>query len=486
MTTTAKPTHSQQIRAKLSHPIIDGDGHMIEVSPVLFDYLRQVGGSRLTQRFLDSTASKRYRQEMLTLTQAQRVDADLPVTSWWFHPAKNTLDRATAVIPRLLYERLDEIGIDFSIVYGSEGAFLMQNPDDEIRQEGCRAFNLMVRDLYGPYAGRLTPAAMIPMANPKEAIAELEYVVNVLKLKVVQMPNEWLRPVPRVQREDPQMTGDLAWADKFGLDSAHDYDPVWAKCVELKVAPTFHGAHIGKNSRRSTSSYMYNHIGAFASSAEATCKSLWLGGVTRRFPTLNFGFLEGGAAWACSLYADTIAHWKKRNGRAIRDLDPEIVDRPLMERLLHEKGEDVHRRLEGEVRKWVHQPQPRPEHPDEFRHMAATRAEELRDLFVPRFYIGCEADDATNAWAFDTKVNPFGARLRAIFSSDIGHWDVTDMREVLEEAYELLERGVLTAQDFKDFSYTNIVQLHAGMNPSFFNGTRVEAAAKAALATGVR
>jgi hypothetical protein len=57
---------------------------------------------------------------------------------------------------------------------------------------------------------------------------------------------------------------------------------------------------------------MYNHIGHFSEAGEAVCKSLFFGGVTRRFPELRIGFLEGGAAWGCRLYADLVGRWKKR------------------------------------------------------------------------------------------------------------------------------------------------------------------------------
>ena len=60
--------------------------------------------------------------------------------------------------------------------------------------------------------------------------------------------------------------------------------------------------------------------------------------------------------------------------------------------------------------------------------------EDLKVVFGSNFYFGCEADDPTNAWAFDTRINPLGVRLRPILGSDIGHWDVTDMSEVVEEA----------------------------------------------------
>jgi hypothetical protein len=56
------------------------------------------------------------------------------------------------------------------------------------------------------------------------------------------------------------------------------------------------------------------------------------------------------------------------------------------------------------------------------------------------------------AWAFSRRANPFGARLNAIFGSDIGHFDVPDMLEVLPEAYELVEDELITAADFRDFT----------------------------------
>jgi hypothetical protein len=72
-------------------------------------------------------------------------------------------------------------------------------------------------------------------------------------------------------------------------------------------------------------------------------------------------------------------------------------------------------------------------------------------------------------------LNPFGSRLKAVFSSDVGHWDVPDMNEVLAEAYELVEHGLVNDAEFKEFVFENPVTLHAGMNPDFFKGTVVEA-----------
>ena len=85
------------------------------------------------------------------------------------------------------------------------------------------------------------------------------------------------------------------------------------------------------------------------------------------------------------------------------------------------------------------------------------------------------------ALAFDPRRNPVGARLRALFASDIGHWDVPDIREVLPEAWELVEDGDATEADFRALTFENPVSLWASTNPSFFDGTSVEGAVRGEL-----
>jgi len=50
------------------------------------------------------------------------------------------------------------------------------------------------------------------------------------------------------------------------------------------------------------------------------------------------------------------------------------------------------------------------------------------------------------------------------------------------EAYELVEEGFITADDFRDFTFTNSVRLWGTQNPRFFDGTRVAREAAAVLA----
>ncbi len=56
-----------------------------------------------------------------------------------------------------------------------------------------------------------------------------------------------------------------------------------------------------------------------------------MGGVTTRFPRLNFAFLECGVGWAGILLADILEHWEKRNPEALTSLDPAAIDWALLE-----------------------------------------------------------------------------------------------------------------------------------------------------------
>ena len=470
---TTRPSRSAQVRARLDHPVIDADGHTLELEPIFLDYLKRVGGSRMVERL--KTARNWYDPfDSANLSEEERRDSWARRSAWWFTPAKNTLDRATASLPRLLHERMDELGIDFTVLYPTLYLSLHEIWDEEVRRAACRALNTFHADYYREYADRMTPAATIPMHTPQEAIEELEYAVNVLGLKTIMIAGHVRRPVPFIERNHPELAAFADRLDVYGIDSDYDYDPFWAKCVELKVAPTAHSAAHGWRGHRSPSNYMYNHIGLIATSQEALCKALFMGGVTRRFPTLNFGFLECGVGWACNLYADLIGRWPKRGPQGIQNLDPANLDGVrLMELTAQYGGELVNARL-GEIRDFFDQRQPGPPVLDDWAACGIVRVEDFHDLFVPHFFFGCEADEPMNCWAFNEKVNPFGARLGAMLSSDIGHWDVTDMREVIAEAYEPVERGLITERDFRDFIFANPVKLWAGMNPDFFKGTIVE------------
>jgi predicted TIM-barrel fold metal-dependent hydrolase len=455
------------VRAGLGHPIVDGDGHVVEPLPVVADYIRRVAGADVADRFAGSSSAFVVRSGAAA---AQRgVPPGTAISPWWALPA-DARERATGFLPALLYERLDEIGIDFAVLYSSVGLATIGHPDAAIRAGSCRGLNTYLAEALDGYGDRMTAAAAIPTHTPEEAVAELEHAVRALGFKAV-MVNSF---VARTGSD-----GGAPWLDVLALDSPYDYDPVWRRCVDLGVAVTVHSPSVGMGLRQSASRYMFNHIGQFSAGSEAFAKAIVFGGVMARFPRLRFAFLEGGAAWGAMLLADLVARYEKRGGANIERLDPHGVDPDEWDRLIDAYGGT--QLADPAVRTVMRvQSDNPPEHIDDFRDAGVLDAQGFVELFQ-RMYFGCEADDTMTAWAFDTRVNPFGATLRPMLGSDIGHWDVPDTTEVLGEAYELVDKGLLTAAQFQDFACDNCIRLHGSMNPRFFDGTRVEAYARTVL-----
>src|SRR5271166_3551116 len=184
-----------EIRAKLTHPVIDSDGHLSEYLPVLREYLAAAGGKNIMQGFGRAFGKTFLSTEWYGLTPAERRELRSKRPPFWGVPTKNTLDLATSLFPRLLNERLDEIGLDFAVLYPGLGIGAQVFEDDEVRRATCRALNNYYADMFSEFPDRMTPVAVIPMHTPAEAIEELEYAVGKRGLKVVMLPSHIRRPV---------------------------------------------------------------------------------------------------------------------------------------------------------------------------------------------------------------------------------------------------------------------------------------------------
>ena len=111
-----------KIHARLNHPVIDSDGHWIEFEPAAVDYLRQVGGEKIVERYskvANQFGNKNGRRPRLK-SDVNVVCSSLAVGVL----SKNTRDRATAMLPKLLYERMGELGLDFCVIHRLQDPFL--------------------------------------------------------------------------------------------------------------------------------------------------------------------------------------------------------------------------------------------------------------------------------------------------------------------------------------------------------------------------
>jgi hypothetical protein len=195
--------------------------------------------------------------------------------------------------------------------------------------------------------------------------------------------------------------------------------------------------------------------------------------------------MEGGVSWACQMCGDLIEHWEKRRRAGLQE--PGATDVAELKKLIERYGDArLKARADAIIGSLdVFRPEcsveelSRPEHvSDDFEAAGIQSKADVRAVFAENFYFGCEADDHATVMAFDPRM---GVRLRPVFSSDFTHFDVPDFADVLPEAHEAVERGYMTDQDFREFTFVNAARLHTRNNPAFFKGTVVEKAVSAEL-----
>src|SRR2546427_1005502 len=157
---------ARKIRASLKHPIIDADGHWAESARQMREESRRIGGDAAVEAL--AMASARI-PNSLSMSVAERRRRRIGQEAFWFLPTRNTLDRATAMMPRLLYERLDDLGLDFCVVYPTAGLGYYRPPPERLRPALCRPYNLFTAQQLQPFNDRIIPAAIIPLYSPEEA-----------------------------------------------------------------------------------------------------------------------------------------------------------------------------------------------------------------------------------------------------------------------------------------------------------------------------
>lgn len=459
---TASARTAREIRAGLDHPVIDADGHYIEYNPELDRYLRREGIADGLAG-LWPTLTFDGRKAWLQSTEQERLDNRTFRGPWYGLPTRNTLDRATATAPALLHERLDELGFDLSIMYPSLGLAILSSRDRDIRRRACRALNRYAADHFAGLTDRLVPVAVVPTNDPDEAVDELAFAVEELGLRAALIGGFAIRDVPSTPGE--------TWIDSLGLDSAHDYDPLWAALCRLGVVAGVHSGSMGWSGRRSITNFSYNHMGNFGGASEATAKSLFFGGVLHRFPQLRVALLEGGVTWAVQQLHDLVGHFHKRGPRGLEAYAPEAFDVELFDELMAKHAHTLTAVAgEGERQRRAGMS---PIHHD-FAAAGIERDADIVRQYTSCFAFGCEADDPLASLAFDTRRLPGGVPLSTIFSSDIGHWDVPDMHHVLPEAWENVEHDWMDAAQFRSFVCDNVARFYRSAGERFFDGTVVE------------
>ena len=356
-------------------------------------------------------------------------------SNWWGVTSK-TLDKATALLPAHVNERLPELGIDFALIYPSLGLALNGIAQvRHLRRAAARAYNKMTVDMFAPYAARFAPVAIIPVHTPEEAIAELEYAVGKLGYRAIMLKGNQERPIPSAA-EGVDVKKAAWYVDTIALDSPLNYDPFWQRCIDLGVAVTQHSG-----SRRLAGSLLHQQIHLQPYRPLRRIESRPREG---RFP----GGVGGAASpesqfrlhgRRCELGLSVVRrhdqHGNKRRPAGLQN--PSATSIAELHHFIARYGDTRVKANADAIMNSLDFLRPecsveelaRPEFiADDFAASGIESKEDICGLFSANFYFGCEADDRTTMWAFDPRM---GFRLRPVFSSDFTHFDVRDFREVI-------------------------------------------------------
>ena len=471
----ARSSTDRSLRDELgiAHPIIDMDGHVVELFQATVPYLREALGPALFTRYIEREHALLYAGRT-PAPLSERIRTRVPQRGWWTQHTKVTAERAIPMFPRMLYEQMTSFGLDYAVLYPTNALTICSIDEPEVRQGLCRGYNDYFAAVYAPFADRMTAAGVVPMHDPVEAIAELEHCKSI-GLKTVALPegccgrssNHVSRPHVGCTRTRPigsTSSGSIRATTTTVSGSA----PPTSASRSLSTAVSVRArvcARPSPTSRTTTSACSCSRC------IRCARRSSW--GRHQAVPTLPFAFLECGVSWAVPLLADMTEHWEKRRPSTMGDFDPEALNLAELVAYADRYGGDLSPGSEVSIREALLDTPIFSEPPDErddWSQVDAHSRTELAQRFGQSFYFGCEADDRTVSLA-SSRRNGLGVDLNATLGSDIGHWDVAHADHVVPEAWELVTSGLMTEEEFRRFTYDNARRFLTTSAPDFFEGT---------------
>jgi predicted TIM-barrel fold metal-dependent hydrolase len=181
--------------------------------------------------------------------------------------------------PRLRLADLDGEGIWAEVMYQSIGLWSALIEDPQLIREAAHAENeWLVSEIQAIAPDRLVPAALMPMLDPHDAVAELVHAAEI-GLHLVSLPTG-----------NPPGTRD--WNDE-------SWDPLWAAAEEAGMVVAFHiGTDGGDQSAkfRGRGGAILNYVETSYGGQYAAMK-LVTSGAFDRYPNLKVLISEGGATW---------------------------------------------------------------------------------------------------------------------------------------------------------------------------------------------
>jgi uncharacterized protein len=184
-------------------------------------------------------------------------------------------DQRPAVGPEGWLAFLDDVGIEWSVLYPTLGLAYGKIVSLDYAVEASRAYNDWLSDTYLKVNPRFKGMAIIPMQDPEEAAKELKRAVTELGMLGAMMPSNGL-PMPL---------------------GSKTYWPVYAEADRLGCCLAVHGGVHDRFGMDHMNMYVPVHALGHPWGITVSCASIVYNGIFDRFPRLRIAFLEGGVAW---------------------------------------------------------------------------------------------------------------------------------------------------------------------------------------------
>ena len=340
----------QAVRDQIDHPIVDADAHQLEVLAVVMDFIRDVGGPDMPDKLIGYMMNQR-RAFRETARRAPTTGAP-PCRCGGRCPPRTRCDRATTVLPGYLYERLDEIGLDFTIVYPGQGLQVITLPgmaDDDLRRAvGTRVQPLQRRDVRPvrrPHdAGRGDPDAHAGRGDRGAATSGTSSASRPACSPATSCgPSRSSRgSTPTSRARCSTRTASASTAPTTTTRSGRLHRP--RRRAHVPLGPDRPG--LPRRRSRATSTTRSAASPRAARHSPSRCSSAASPGGSRTCASASSRAASRGAQ---SLYCRMLEHWKKRNGDAIVHLDPQLLDTSLFAEIIdayaHPKVKAIRDRL---------------------------------------------------------------------------------------------------------------------------------------------
>ncbi|MCH8090008.1 MAG: amidohydrolase [Chloroflexi bacterium] len=259
----------------MDYRVISSDSHVAE--PELFYRERVPAEYRHRTPHIEERDGGQYRvvegrkPRRLDLAEAQLTDEDME-REW-----RKGGSGGTDIQYRISDQERD--GVSAEVVYPDYTLWLFSSPDPQYQLAVAKAYNDWAIELFGPYAERFAPAAVIPVADIPAAVGEIERVSR-LGYRIIN--------IPAVMSKRPY--------------NRPEYEPLWTAIEDSGVVLSLHARAVdydpfpeGIGEEEMGGFLKWIVLGMAESQDPVTI--LIAAGVLQRHPRIQFTIAESGAGW---------------------------------------------------------------------------------------------------------------------------------------------------------------------------------------------